>query len=99
MQELYTRYKPGSDRILVLEKHARLCITFESRYPRLNCPYRVNAAILKQGELIGIRSRNDSHVAAGLSDLEALRFQPSPARNILSVTELRCGDLFASKID
>src|SRR6476661_9205631 len=98
MQELHTRYEPGCDRILVFEKHVRLRITFEPGYPRLDCPYRVDAAIFKQCELIWIGSRNHHDVAAGLGDVESLRFQPCPARNVLSVAELRCGDLFSAKI-
>jgi len=66
--------KPGGDRILVFEKHSRLRITFEPCHPRLDRPYRVNTAILKQCELIRIGSRNHHDVAAGLSDFESLRF-------------------------
>src|SRR5262249_30890290 len=38
------------------------------------------------------------HVAAGQRDLEAIRFQPCPARNVLCVAELRCGNFFSTKI-
>src|SRR5258708_28107358 len=98
MQKLHTRYEPGGDRILVFEKHVRLRMTFEPSHPRLDCPYRVDAAILKQCELIRIGSRNHQDVAAGLGDVESLRFQPCSTRNVLSVAELRCGDLFPAKI-
>ena len=97
-QKPHTGYEPGGHRILVFEKHVRLRITFEAGYPRLDCPYRVDAAILKQCELIRIGSRNHHDVAAGLGDVESLRFQPCPTRNVLSVAELRGGDLFSAKI-
>src|SRR5258705_10113258 len=98
MQELHTGYEPGSDRILVFEKHVRLRITFEPGYPRLDCPNGINSAALKESELIRVRGWDHRHVAAGLSDLESLRFQPRPAGNVLRIAELRRGNFFSAKI-
>src|SRR4026209_287337 len=98
MQELHAGDEPSRNGALVLKKNPRPCVALEPGYPRLDRPYRINAAILEQWELIRICRWDDQDISTGHRSFEAIGFQPCPAGNVLRIAELWGSDFFSTKI-